>query len=318
MARNKPKRSRSAAAAGRRAVTESLLTHAVQVARECGASAMLVYLDALPDGGWDAPDDLAAEVFFVTKSEPPDEPDPADGRRVIRVPKVTLTRLGQIKIAVLLALSREWLSPGDRVVCLSGAPEPGTLDTLVVLDVGRDLELIGPPENEASVAPHVLPEVLARAIDIATELGAEGREGKPVGAIFVIGDTDAVMPLTRQLVLNPFQGYTHAERNVLDPRLEETVKEFSSIDGAFIIRGDGAIEAAGTYLKTSAVADEELPRGLGARHQAAAAITCVSECVAITVSQSTGTVTIFRGGRIVTEIEKPRRIPTKKPRRDAE
>ena len=47
-----------------------------------------------------------------------------------------------------------------------------------------------------------------------------------------------------------------------------------------------------------------LPQGLGARHHAAAGITAVTEAIAITVSESTGTVTIFRHGLIVTEIEK--------------
>jgi len=54
-------------------------------------------------------------------------------------------------------------------------------------------------------------------------------------------------------------------------------------------------------------------RGLGARHQAAAAITAVTNSVAVRVSQSTGTVTIFRRGAIVTEIEEPRRREQGKP-----
>ena len=153
---------------------------------------------------------------------------------------------------------------------------------------------------------HILPEVIERVVDIASELGSEGREGRPVGAMFVVGDTDHVLPLTRQLVLNPFKGYPPDERNILDYSLEETVKELATLDGAFILRGDGVMETCGAYIRTTGQPEYELPRGLGARHHAAAAITAVTDCIAVTVSESTGSITIFRGGRIITEIQKPR------------
>ena len=145
-------------------------------------------------------------------------------------------------------------------------------------------------------------------IEIASELGSEGREGKPVGTLFVVGNQEKVLPLTRQLILNPFKGYPEDNRNILDHSLEETIKELSAIDGAFIIRGDGIVESCGTYLKTSGQEEFELPQGLGTRHHAAAAITSVTDSIAVTVSESTGAVTIFRGGAIITEIEKPRTI----------
>jgi len=127
----------------------------------------------------------------------------------------------------------------------------------------------------------------------------------------VVGDADRVLPLTRQMILNPFRGYPEEQRNILDESLEQTVKELSGLDGAFIIRGDGLIETCGAYLKTAGQGEFDLPRGLGARHHAAAGITSVTDSIAVTVSESTGTVTIFRAGRIITEIEKPRTIGRK-------
>ncbi|RME36449.1 MAG: hypothetical protein D6788_11575, partial [Planctomycetota bacterium] len=150
-------------------------------------------------------------------------------------------------------------------------------------------------------------------------LGSEGREGKPVGTLFVVGDAEGVRPLTRQLILNPFQGYPESQRNILDPNLTETVKELATIDGAFVIRGDGVIESAGTYLKAAGQTEFELPQGLGARHQAAAAITHLTRAIGVTVSESTGTVTVFRGGLMVAELEKPRaavRLQQEKEKRD--
>ncbi|HEV3167957.1 MAG TPA: DNA integrity scanning protein DisA nucleotide-binding domain protein, partial [Isosphaeraceae bacterium] len=92
----------------------------------------------------------------------------------------------------------------------------------------------------------------------------------------------------------------------LDTRLEETIKEFSAIDGAFLVRGDGVILSAGRYLVPQGRLEEPLPQGLGARHEAAAGITETTGAIAISISQSTGTVSIFKGGRLITDIPKPR------------
>ena len=53
---------------------------------------------------------------------------------------------------------------------------------------------------------------------------------------------------SRQITINPFQGLCEAERNVLDPKIREAIKNFSVLDGAFIIREDGVVLAAGRYL----------------------------------------------------------------------
>jgi DNA integrity scanning protein DisA with diadenylate cyclase activity len=100
---------------------------------------------------------------------------------------------------------------------------------------------------------------------------------------------------------------SEAERNILDPGLDETIKEFASIDGAFIITGDGIVLSAGSYLRPPSDADEiaELPSGFGARHAAAAGITVCSNALAITVSESTGMVSIFKNGSIMLSLAKP-------------
>ena len=144
---------------------------------------------------------------------------------------------------------------------------------------------------------------------MALELAAEGREGKPVGAIFVLGDSTEVLNNARQNIINPFKGYAENERNILDDRLTETVKEFAVIDGAFVIKGTGVIVSAGTYLLPKLM-PEELPQGLGARHVAGAAITLATKSIAITISESTGTVRMWRKGNLITEIEKAKRVAT--------
>ncbi len=288
-----------------------MIEHVSKIVEASGATAVFVYADALTDELWPLPRELQEKAIYVSKTTAEQREQEQRGARFLRVPNVALTRLGQVKIAMFVAVAQGLVRRGDVVVCLSGMPASGSLDTLVITEVGGESEVFASAHGEDSLPRDVQAEVVQRVIDIAAELGSEGREGKPVGALFVVGDVERVQSLSRQLILNPFQGYPPEQRNVLDPRLEETVKELSTIDGAFLIAGDGAIVTCGAYLKTS-LHDEEsntLPRGLGARHYAAAGITAVSNCIAVTVSESTGTVTVFRNGHIVTEIEKPRRTP---------
>ena len=117
----------------------------------------------------------------------------------------------------------------------------------------------------------------------------------------MVGESTKVMEHSRQLILNPFQGMSEADRNSLDPPIREAIKTFSALDGAFIIREDGVVLAAGRYL-LSMSRDVKLPMGLGARHSAAASMTSETGAVAITVSQTTGTVRVFREGEIVLEL----------------
>lgn len=287
-------------------ITNTLLEHIPSIVEACGAAALFVYVDAMDDDAVRLDLPVRARVLGVTKTPVAEAEARLGGIQCLRVPNVPLTRIGQVKIAVFLALSRGLIRQGDRVVFLSGLAAAKTLDTVIVTEVGREYEIYATGEENRDVAFKVLPEVIERVVDIASELGSEGREGRAVGALFVIGDIDHVLPLTRQLVLNPFRGYAPDERNILDYSLEETVKELATLDGAFLIRGDGVMETCGTYLRTAGQEELELPRGLGARHHAAAAITAVTDSIAVTVSESTGSITLFRRGRIITEIQKPR------------
>jgi DNA integrity scanning protein DisA with diadenylate cyclase activity len=215
-----------------------------------------------------------------------------------------MNRAGRIKTALLVCLARGILQSADRVVCLSGADHARALDTLLVLNLGSEPELISPVVAK-SFAADLAPEVFERVLALATQLAAEGREGRRVGALFVLGDSDRVLGQSRGLVLNPFQGHPEADRNVLDPTLEETVKEFSALDGAFVVRGDGVVLTAGSHLTPSPAAPLRLASGLGTRHAAAAGISASTDAVAICLSQSTGTVSVYRSGHLIAEIQRP-------------
>jgi DNA integrity scanning protein DisA with diadenylate cyclase activity len=224
-------------------------------------------------------------------------------KKVLRIPNVPLGRINQIKMAIIQALSKGLVKKGDRWVCLSGIPQSKALDNLLVLEFGTEFEIISSSDLPI-IAEIAMPEVFDTLLNLALELSSEGKEGrKPAGTIFVLGKHEDVLKFSHPMVINPFQGYPEGERNILDPRLKETVKEFSSIDGAFIIREDGVLLAAGRHLDASGE-NIEIPLGLGSRHRAAAGITSLTNALAIVISEETGGVRIFHHGKIFMELEK--------------
>jgi len=224
-------------------------------------------------------------------------------KKVLRIPNVPLGRINQIKMAIIQALSKGLVKKGDKWVCLSGIPQSKALDNLLILEFGKEFEIVSSSDLPV-LSEIVMPEVFETILTLALELSSKGKEGrKPAGTIFVLGKHEEVFKFSHPMVINPFQGYPEEERNILDHRLKETVKEFSSIDGAFIFREDGVILAAGRHLDASGE-NIEIPLGLGSRHRAAAGITSLTEALAIVISEETGEVRIFHHGKIFMEFEK--------------
>lgn len=263
----------------------------------------------------DAVDDLAhlqasvkgkTELVIVCRDERDLKRIKDIGLQYLSVPNFNLTRMGQIKMATLMAFSQGMLRAGEVFVFLSGVTGQ-RIDTLVVMEVGQEYELfqsVGQPK----LTEHIRRVVFQRMLTLMLELAHEGREGKPIGTLMVVGDYREVQKYCQQNIINPFKGYTEKERNILDERMRETVKEFAFIDGAFVLKGNGVIMSAGTTL-TPNVPGEPLPQGLGARHAAAAAISAATKSIAMTVSESNGSIRIWRRGRMITEIEKAPRDP---------
>jgi diadenylate cyclase len=224
------------------------------------------------------------------------------------IPPYEYTRVEKIKVAVVAAQSAGLFRDGDTILAVAGPGNDRVMDTLVKVTIGSE-----DPEEKIRVDTLGLPpefstQVIENLIHTAMEIGAEGYEGHAVGTIIVIGDSTVVMEKSRQLILNPFQGMSEAERNALDPPIRDAVKTFAALDGAFIIREDGVVLAAGRYLLTMS-REVKLPMGLGARHSAAASISAESKAIAVTVSQTTGTVRVFREGEIVLELrQRMRRV----------
>jgi len=206
-------------------------------------------------------------------------------------------------MAVLQGISKGLFKLGDKWICLSGISQSKALDNLLILEFGTEFEIISSSDLPV-LSEIVLPEVFDTVLKLSLELSTECKEGrKPIGTIFVLGKHEDVLKFSHPMVINPFQGYPEDQRNILDHRLKETIKEFSSIDGAFIIREDGVILAAGRHLDASGE-NTEIPLGLGSRHRAAAGITRLTDALAIVISEGTGSIRIFHHGKVFMEIEK--------------
>lgn len=282
-----------------------IVESACTIANEIQARVLLVYADVIKD--YPIPSGMLehTDIILVARQDTAIEPS-AEIKTILRLPPIPLTRMAQIKLAVVIGLSEQHIASGDKIVCLTGIPEFGTLDCIVVLDIDREHELLTSIQV-TQMAQHSPSEVFEASLNLAVELAIQGREGKPVGTTLVLGDHAKVMQYSRQTIFNPFRGYPEEERNLLNPRLRETLKEFSVLDGAFVIRDDGIVMCAGRHLNAALDSAVDLPRGLGSRHVAAAGITSVTDAVAIVISESTGDVRIFKDGSIFMEIEKPSR-----------
>jgi DNA integrity scanning protein DisA with diadenylate cyclase activity len=217
---------------------------------------------------------------------------------VIPLPQYDLGRAEKLKLALVSGIARGLYSEGDVVVALLSARPVGKPDSILVVNVGPDEEDVGFGFLRTE---GVQPEILEALIDLAVTIGVEGWEGRPVGALFVIGDSNKVMEQSRPLSLNPFQGYSEDERNMLSPEVRRALRAFAVLDGAFVLREDGVVLAAGRYLNFEEK-DVRVPLGLGSRHMAAAGMTHETEAIAVVVSQTSGAVRVFRHGRAVLEL----------------
>jgi diadenylate cyclase len=207
--------------------------------------------------------------------------------------------------ALLESVADDILTAGARVVAMYSGFEADTIDSISVIHLDEHLGRLT-SHDLRELETKVRLDTLKTVVELAVEIGREGREGKPVGTLFVVGDTRKVLSSSHALVFDPVRGYSRKERNLFDPKVREGIKEIAQMDGAFVVALDGTVEAASRYIDASAESIT-LSKGLGARHWAAAAITKKTKSVAVVVSESNGTVRIFSDGEVFLRIEPFRR-----------
>ncbi len=198
-----------------------------------------------------------------------------------------------IKRLLIKAINQGYVEKGDRIVLIEDSNvTPAFRGALYVFDANKLFLNIG--ETHKSLEG-IDVNVMESIIDIALELSEEGREGKTIGTAFIITVNTPINKYTKQLVLNPFE---KEEKNIKDHEIKESIKEFSQLDGVFIINKDGKIISTGTYIDINSD-NINLPMGLGTRHRNCAALTKETDAIAIVVSESGGIVRIFKNGQMI-------------------
>ena len=291
-----------------------MIKSAFAIAGKVGAGAVIVHTDPLDDLNFNERVAKKFDLILMSRKKRPEvsEDDKHSlaylAKANLTLPRTSLTRIAIIKIGTTLALSQGIVEPGIRIVFAVGGHETSSLDLIQVVDTSKESEIIT-GRGVAKISEVVQPELFQAVLNLAIELADKGREGKPLGTIFVVGDHEKVLQLSKQMIMNPFKGYDEGERNILSSSLKETIREFAAMDGAFVIADDGTVLAAGRYLGAATDDSHQLPRGLGSRHIAASGMTGLTRALAFVISESSGDVRIFKDGQIIMHIEK---APAKK------
>lgn len=280
-----------------------MLETAGTMALMTSADAMLVLLEGSTD--WEKLRQVVPksveQLIVATDREEDLEGAEAAGLLPLPLNKEQSPLLERLQHALLEAVADGFLKSNGDVVAVYSGFEHQKIDSIshIRLDdrlrrlTSRDLQRL-----ESSVPLKSLKSV----IDLASEIGREGREGKKVGTILIVGDTRKVMTHCKDSGFDPLKGYKRDARSLFDPKVREDIKEIAQMDGAFIVSADGVIEKSRQIIEV-AHAELSLSKGLGARHWAGAAISQITKAIGVVVSQSTGTVRLFQNGHTVLRIE---------------
>jgi DNA integrity scanning protein DisA with diadenylate cyclase activity len=283
----------------------AILDLAVKLAEADPADALLVMIDGPTD--WAALKKAAGTQRLIIAADHADEVAGASEHELplvlLDMPEAPVSE--KLAQALLEAVADELLAPGASVVAVYSAFEAEKIDSISFLRLHEHLGRLTTRDLQR-IETQVPLDTLKTVVDLAVEIGREGREGKPVGTMFVIGDTRRVLHQSHPAGYDPVKGYSRKERNLNDPRNRDAIKEIAQLDGAFIVAKDGAVEASCRLVDTSPV-ELTLSKGLGSRHWAGAAISKNTKAVAVVVSESNGTVRIFQNGVVVLRIEPFRR-----------
>lgn len=289
------------------AQTSALLKAARQLLDELAADAVLLLTET--DLDWEELlEILPADKLLISAK------DPALNLVLQANPKLRVLDIDpgptptheQMSLALLEAVATEKLKTGAHVVAIYNGisiehDRAEQVDSLSLIHLGEHLERLTSADLR-TLDTQVPLETLRAVVELATEIGQEGREGKPVGTMFVVGDTDKVLSMSQPLNFNAFRGYSRKERDIRDKKVREQIKDLAQLEGAIIIRRDGVAEAACMLIDAPTDGVVGMSKGWGTRHWAAAAISKKTKAIAVVVSQSTGKVIIFQNGMVVLQI----------------
>lgn len=278
---------------------------AVQVCTRGEADAILVILDGPTD--WTQLKMRAGSVKVLAVADRDEELIGAreEGIATVVIQMEDAPVFEKLTQGLLESVAEEVLEEGAEVVAIYSGFEPGSIDSISYIRLDEHLGRLT-ARDLRKLETSVPLETLKLVLDLALEIGREGREGKPVGTMFIVGDSRRVMHQCHPAGFDPVKGYNRRERNLHDRRVREAIKEIAPLDGAFIVAPDGTVERS-CQLVDALHANLTLSKGLGSRHWAGAAISNNTQAIAVVVSETNGTVRLFQNGEVVLRAEPFRR-----------
>jgi len=271
-------------------IDETIGFAATKIAKDIGANS-LVTVEKLPKEEYDADSDEIGIKVSIFKQLREGMFKKIEYKT--KTKKLEFGSIVPIKTVLIEAINKRYIEKGEKVVCVQD-PNLGSgyQGLLFIFDVDEIFFKIG----QQKLSEFISSEIVESVINIAKEIGEEGREGRKIGTAFIVGDPQELNKHLKQMIINPFYNLTDKPK-VTDPDLKETIKNFAQLDGTFIINHEGEILSAGTYIDIPTT-NLEFPDGFGTKHRACAALTKETNAIAVVVSESGGKVRVLKQGRI--------------------
>jgi hypothetical protein len=156
-----------------------MLETACAIAKKTRSMGVLLYADMIED--YEALAKMGQEkrvdLILAVKDESLFQEAVSVFKKVLQIPDVPLGRMNQMKMAIIQALSKGLVKKGDRWVCLSGILQTKALDNLVILEFGKEFEIIASSDLPV-ISEIVRPEVFETVLSLALEISVEGKEGR--------------------------------------------------------------------------------------------------------------------------------------------
>ena len=104
--------------------------------------------------------------------------------------------------ALLESVANEYVPPGATIVAVYSGFEPTVIDTISIIRLGEHLGQLT-MRDLRQLKTRIPFDTLKIVVDLAVDIGREGREGKPVGTLFVVGDHRKVLSFCRPMGFDP-------------------------------------------------------------------------------------------------------------------
>ncbi|MCF7953504.1 MAG: PTS sugar transporter subunit IIA, partial [Spirochaetales bacterium] len=169
----------------------SLIFHeAVKIRDSIESARLILYADAIEDNEFIESLVKETDAVIVTSREGRFDSGFSDENSLIVMPIKGVKRSAQVQFTLMYLLSHKVLSPADIIVNIFGQSGSGLLDSIRLTHL-MDMEI--PFTSQTEGFPEDLEiSTFTRVLQVSTQIAAEGREGKPVGTLFVVGDYEGV------------------------------------------------------------------------------------------------------------------------------